>query len=139
MGSINDSDDPDVAALRELNARIGKAEEAADASFLRRVLAPDLIFRRASGQTVDRTTYLVDLVAKDNRFTLLELDELFPVQKYDGEDNNPTAVVSLIVRAKGTRDGKPFSGTFRNHRLFQKGGAEGWQCVVWYNTKIGEL
>jgi hypothetical protein len=140
MSFINDPDDPDVTMLRKLNAAIGKAEKEADASFLRRVLAPDLIFRRASGQVVDRTTYLVDLVAEGNKYNLLELVEPFDVLKFDADkDVNKTAVVSLIIRAEGTRDGSPFSGMFRNHRLFRKGGAEGWQCVVWYNTRIGDL
>ena len=53
MSFINDPDDPDVIVLLKLNVAIGKAEKQADASFLRRVLAPDLIFRRATGQAVD--------------------------------------------------------------------------------------
>jgi hypothetical protein len=45
--------------------------------------------------------------------------------------------VSLIVRAAGVRGGKPFSGTFRNTRVFVTNAA-GWQCVVWFNTREGK-
>lgn len=54
-----------------------------------------------------------------------------------GTTRQKTAVVSLLVRAKGQRAATgPFEGVFRNVRLFVH--EEGvWRCRVWLNTRIG--
>jgi hypothetical protein len=127
MAPTNNQDDR--RELQELNVKIGEAEKGRDADFLRTVLADDLYFRRASGVVVDRATYLVDLAKPENTYEYLVSEDV-AVTVYES-----TAVASLRVRAKGTKDNTPFEGVYRNTRLFLKQ-PEGWRCAVWFNTRI---
>jgi hypothetical protein len=47
-------------------------------------------------------------------------------------------IVTLIVRAKGMRDGKAFDGEFRNIRIFMRapGKQPPWELHAWFNVKI---
>ena len=96
--------------------------------FLREHLADNLVFRRASGQLVNKETYLAELVLPDNTYEFIHSEDV-EVLVYD-ED---TALVSLRVWAKGKRSGTLFEGMYRNTRLFLKKQGK-WQCAVWFNT-----
>ena len=121
---------PDVVIeLTSLNQAFAKAEFGADVEFFRCHLADGLRFRRASGQVVDKVTFLKALVAPDNANERLEVEgiEVLPY----GAD---LAVCSMLVDFKGTRAGQPAEGVFRNTRLFVR--SEGlWKCAVWFNSK----
>jgi ketosteroid isomerase-like protein len=124
----------DVAAeLTALNQAFATAERTGDASFFRRHLADGLVFRRASGKTADKRTFLEDLVAEGNTNDLLEA-EAIEVLPY-GED---MALCSLLVRFKGIRGGKRADGLYRNSRVFVRSGGV-WQCPLWFNTKEGPI
>jgi Domain of unknown function (DUF4440) len=116
--------------LIELNIRIGEAEKKPDEAFLKRILADDLIFRRASGKVVNKKEYLEDLLNPDNTYEYLISEDVKPTV-YEG-----LAVVSLRVRTKGKRGITNFEGTYRNIRLFLKN--KEWQCVMWFNIEIQE-
>jgi hypothetical protein len=109
----------DHQALTEINYKIGEAEFQGDTQYLRTIMADDLIFRRASG----------DLVGKEQFLEPLEKGMEITVDK-------DTAVVTLLVWAKGQRNGTEFKGLYRNIRMFVKS-QEDWQCAVWLNTKVG--
>lgn len=118
--------------LIELNTQIGEAEmrhNDEDVAFLVQVLSDDLIFRRANGQIVRKKEFLWDLIQPENTFDYLIPENVEPKVFED------TAVVSLLVRAKGKRGEAGFEGVYRNLRLFQKREGE-WRCVVWFNTEI---
>lgn len=118
--------------LIELNTQIGEAEKRhndEDVAFLVRVLSDDLIFRRASGQVVRKKEFLWDLIQPENTF-----DYLIP-EKVEPKVFEDTAVVSLLVRAKGKRGETGFEGVFRNTRLFRKREGD-WHCMVWFNTRV---
>lgn len=115
--------------LIEINLKIGEAEKARDEAFLKRVLADDLIFRRASGQVVNKTEYLTDLQNSANTYDYLISEDVKPML-YEG-----IAVVSLRVKAGIKRGTSTFEGNFRNIRLFLRRN-ERWQCVIWFNTSI---
>jgi hypothetical protein len=115
--------------LVERNKRIAQAEKDRDTGFLREILADDLYFRRANGQVVDKQTYLQSIESPENTYEQNEAEDVTATVYED------LAVVSLIVRARGLRQGIPFGGAFRNIRLFLKQDGE-WRCVVWFNTRI---
>jgi glyoxylase I family protein len=114
--------------LRTLNLDIGEAEKNHDVDSLRDVLHPELIFRRADGTFSDRDAYLTDV---PNR----TYDEL-TVDATDVEEKEQSAVVTVLVTARGTSHGKPFGGTFRNVRTFVKD-CDRWRCRLWINTRVG--
>ena len=51
------------------------------------------------------------------------------------------AVVALLVRAKGTREGKLFAGVFRNVRIFvhEPDKQPAWQLHAWFNVRVSDL
>ncbi|HEY8561395.1 MAG TPA: nuclear transport factor 2 family protein [Pyrinomonadaceae bacterium] len=110
----------DEAELIEINERIGDAEQNADAGFLRRALADELVFRRASGKIVTKDEFLADL--PNNRFER-KSRALQVTLHGDGK----TALVSVIVAA--------LDKEFQNLRVFVRREG-GWQCIVWFNTKL---
>jgi glyoxylase I family protein len=114
--------------LRTTNIQIGQAERNHDLDSLRDALDADLIFRRADGTFVDRDAYLADV---PNR----TYDEL-TIEVTDVEEKEQSAVVTVLVTARGTSHGKPFGGTFRNVRTFVKDG-DRWRCRLWINTRVG--
>jgi hypothetical protein len=117
-----------VAELTGLNADFARAEFAADVEFFRCYLADGLRFRRASGKTVDKITFLKDLGIPENTNERIDAKEI-EVLPY-GLD---IAVCSMIVDFKGIRGGKPMEGLYRNTRVFVR--SEGlWKCVLWFNS-----
>jgi len=123
--------------LIDVNIKIGEAEKQRDAVYLSTKLADNLRFRRANGTIVDKETYLADLQDLNNTYEYLYSED---VQATVYEN---TAVVSLRVRAKGTRGGTPFEGIFRNIRLFlnqpDKDKNPVWQCYMWFNARIQDM
>ena len=110
----------DETELVRINKQIGEAEQEADETFLRRVLADELVFRRASGKVVSKEVFLADL--PNNKFERVpeNINVTF-------DEERKTALVSLVVHALGSE--------FKNLRVFQRREA-GWQCIVWFNTKL---
>src|SRR5882724_2210962 len=99
--------------LCDLARRMGEAEKGRDAEFFEALLAEKLTFRRASGAVVDKATFLNDLLNPENSYDMLESENV-SAAVHEG-----VAVVTLLVRAKGMREGKkPFAGVFRNFRIF---------------------
>ena len=118
-----------IEFLEQLNIRIGDAELRRDELFLRNILAPELVFRRASGKIVTKSDYLAELVKPENTYEYLESENVKVAV------NGENALVSLLVRAKGRRGETEFEGEFQNLRVFVKQ-AEKWCCVVWFNTRV---
>lgn len=102
----------DDTTLCDLAHRMGEAEKSRDAEFFEALLAEQLTFRRANGAIVDKTTFLRDLLNPENTYHMLESEDI-SATVYEG-----IAVVTLLVTAKGTREGKSFAGVFRNIRIF---------------------
>lgn len=122
--------------LLETARQMGEAELRRDETVLRRILDEGLSFRRASGQIVGREEFLTDLRAPGNSFDCLESD-VVEVTVFEN-----TAIVVLVVRARGTRGGDHFEGRYRNIRLFIRDPEvnEGvWRCAMWLNTRIGAV
>jgi hypothetical protein len=124
------------AVLCDLARRMGEAEKGCDAEFFKSLLAETLTFRRASGVVVDRRTFLKDLLNRENAYDLLEPEDV-SATVHEG-----VAVATLLVRAKGMREGKPFSGVYRNIRIFVHDAdkpAEGqWQLHAWFNVPVSD-
>lgn len=118
--------------LVNLTMKIGEAEKQWDCEFLGSVLSDTFKFRRASGEIVDKSTYLDDLQKPGNTYEYLVSEDIED-QVYEG-----VAIVALRVRAKGTRGTKPFEGTFRNIRIFLKepDRKPAWQLHFWFNVRI---
>jgi hypothetical protein len=79
-----------------------------------------------------KATYLTGVQDPGNSYEYLHSEDV-EANVYEN-----TAVVSLRVRAKGMRGGKPFEGVFRNIRVFlqHQDSPDGWQCVMWFNERI---
>ena len=118
--------------LCDLARRMGEAEKDRDAAFFKTLLADKLTFRRASGIVVDKETFLNDLRNPGNTYETLESDNI-AAQVYEG-----VAVITLLVRAKGMREGKSFSGVFRNIRIFvqEPNNQPQWQLHAWFNMRL---
>lgn len=126
----------DATTLCDLACRMGEAEKGGNAEFFRSLLAEKLTFRRASGAVVDKATFLKDFLNPANTYDLLE-SEVTSAQVFEG-----VAVVTLLVRAKGMREGKPFSGVFRNIRTFllePDHKDQPWQLHAWFNVRVSDL
>lgn len=122
------------ATLTELNKKIGEAEKSRDDQFMADILSDKLVFRRADGTSVNKTSYLESLTNPANTYDHLNTSEI-EVQIFQD-----VAVVTLCVQASGQRGDKPFSGRFRNIRIFMKetDTSHGWRCHMWFNTKISD-
>ena len=120
--------------LTQLNIAIGEAEKQRDDAALKRILADDLIFRRASGIVVDKSTYLEELLKPENTYNYI-CSEVIDVKL---SKSQTVAIVALHVRAKGKRGENLFEGVYRNIRIFQKG-EQGWQCHMWFNEPLKAL
>jgi hypothetical protein len=124
----------DVQALVETAIKMGEAELRRDEATLRGILDKDLRFRRANGDIVDKDAFLNDLQDSRNTYDCLEA-EVVDVTVYE-----KSAIVVLVVLARGTRLGESFEGTYRNIRLFIRDSQEDegtWRCALWLNTKTG--
>lgn len=120
--------------LCDLARRMGEAEKSRDVQFFEALLAEKLTFRRANGAVVDKTTFLRDLRNPENTYHMLESEDI-SATVYEG-----VAVVTLLVRAKGIREGKPFAGVFRNIRIFvhERAKEQPWQLHAWFNVRVSD-
>ena len=126
----------DATALCDLARRMGEAEKSRDAEFFKSLLAETLTFRRANKAVVEKTMFIHDLLNPANTYEMLE-SEVTSAQVFEG-----VAVVTLLVRAKGLREGKPFAGVFRNVRTFllePDHKDQPWQLYAWFNVRVSDL
>jgi Domain of unknown function (DUF4440) len=125
----------DDKVLCDLARRMGEAERSRDAEFFKSLLAEKLTFRRANGAVVDKATFLKDLLNLENTYDMLESEDI-SATLHEG-----VAVVTLLVRAKGMREGKPFAGVFRNIRIFvhEPDKQPAWQLHAWFNVRVPDL
>jgi hypothetical protein len=127
----------DATVLCDLAHRMGEAEKSRDVEFFKSLLAETLTFRRANKIVVDKKTFLTDLQKPDNTFEMLKT-EVTSVQVFE----RVVAVVTLLVSAKGLREGKPFAGVFRNIRTFRlepDHKDQPWQLYAWFNERVSDL
>lgn len=117
--------------LTQLNIDIGEAEKVRHRDMLDRILANDLIFRRASGIVIDKATYLEELLKPENTYDYL-CSEVIEIKLNKSQN---VAIVTLHVRAKGQRGNNSFEGIYRNIRYFRKKGKD-WQCYKWLNKTL---
>jgi len=126
----------DIATLCDLARHMGEAEKSRDAEFFNSLLAETLTFRRANKAVVDKATFIHDLLNHANAYEMLESEDI-SAQVFEG-----VAVVTLLVRAKGLREGKPFAGVFRNVRTFllePDHKDQPWQLHAWFNVRVSDL
>jgi hypothetical protein len=118
--------------LRDLTIQMGEAEKRRDEMFFKTLLTDTLTFRRASGLIVDKDTFLKDLLNPTNTYDTLESEDI------STQVHERVAIVTLLVRAKGMRDGKPFDGVFRNIRTFVRESDKNpaWQLHTWFNVQV---
>jgi hypothetical protein len=118
--------------LCDLARRMVEAEQSRDAEFFQALLAETLTFRRANGDVVDKTTFLKDLRNSANTYEMLESEDI------SATIQEGVAVVTLLVRASGMREGKPFAGVFRNIRIFvhEPDKQQPWQLHAWFNVRV---
>lgn len=121
-----------IEQLDKINNDIRDAEWNRDTKDLKTILAEDILFRRASGALVDRTSYLTALL--DNNNTFSELENISITTTVNEKEDKAISVV--IVKAAGKRgpEQKTFSGDFKNIRFFRKG--KDWELYAWYNEVI---
>ncbi len=117
-----------VIELTELATAFSRAELYADIEFFRRYLSDELRFRRASGQVIDKATFLRELGGRGNANQRLEAQQVEVLPH--GRD---LAVCSMVVAFTGSRGGAKVDGRFRNTRVFVR--SDGlWKCAVWFNS-----
>ena len=127
---------PGFDVLCELALRMGDAEKERNITFFDSLLSEKLTFRRANGDVSDKATFQKDLVDPSNTYDLLD-SEVVSAVVHEG-----VAVVTLLVRARGTRKGKPFAGVFRNLRTFMPAGPGDdppWRLHAWFNVRVSDL
>lgn len=113
-----------VEELTKLTRSLSEAEKRGDTAFFKKHLSEQLIFRRASGKVITKSTFLEDL--KPNNY---EYNIPFNITVNVAEDGQ-SAAISLTIAAKIMDP--PIEGTWRNIRLFQQNN-DVWQIVSWYN------
>jgi Domain of unknown function (DUF4440) len=111
--------DDDKEALRELNLKIGDAENSGDREWLATILAPRLAFQRADEpRTVDdQVAVLQKLKPGGRRVTNI----VEPIELYGDR---------AIVKCMVTVDGQ----AFHNIRLFVRHD-DGWKLLGWANER----
>lgn len=135
MYEISNEMEADQSELIALVQQMGADERDRHVNKMREILSDDLLFRRANGSIVTKTQYLEQLENPQNSYDYLESENIeASVNENAGQK---TAVVSLLVVARGQKGDTSFAGVFHNVRLFVKE-AEGWRCRVWLNTKVAE-
>jgi hypothetical protein len=122
----------DTAGLTLLACRMGEAEKSGKTEFFEALLADKLTFRRASGAIVGKETFLTGLRNPANTYETLEPEDI-AVRVYED-----IAVVTLLVQAKGMREGEAFDGVFRNILIFlhEPDKAPQWQLHSWFNVRV---
>jgi hypothetical protein len=109
----------DQEALRELNLKIGDAENRGDSEWLAGILAPRLAFQRADEQKTvdDQIAFLQKVKAGGTRVTLV----IEPIQLYGDR-----AIVQCTVKVEDQE--------FHNLRLFVRRDS-GWKLLAWANER----
>jgi Domain of unknown function (DUF4440) len=126
----------DATILCDLAFGMAEAEKTRNDAFFKTLLADKLTFRRANKAIVDKVTFLNDLMNPANTYEMLESD-VTSAQVFEG-----VAVVTLLVRAKGMREGNSFAGVFRNIRTFllePDHTDQPWQLHAWFNVRVSDL
>jgi hypothetical protein len=116
------SENEDIAALADLNRRIGQAESDGDVPLLAGIVSPVLAFRRASGAYVDRQQFLDSVRRSPHRTTRITNVDLSPPN-------------SAVVRCAVTLE-EPERATFDNVRLFVRSADSSWRLLGWINTRV---
>jgi hypothetical protein len=111
----------DRAVLEQLNVEIGNAEDRGDSVWLDSVLAPELAFRRANGQIVNREEYLQAVAPGGPRETQVESTALF----------GDRAVVTCLVTIRSARGDQ----RYHNVRLLVRH-EEKWKVLGWANEPL---
>ena len=111
----------DRAVLEQLNVEIGNAEDRGDSVWLASVLAPELAFRRANGQIVNREEYLQAVAPGGPRETQVESTALF----------GDRAVVTGLVTIRSARGDQ----RYHNVRLLVRH-EEKWKVLGWANEPL---
>jgi hypothetical protein len=106
--------------LKSINEQIGVAEEQGDGKFLSEKLSDRLIFKRADESIATKAEFLAKV--PDNKYPRRSRDITIILNR-----QNDLALVTLVIEAKGDE--------IRNLRVFERN-ENGWQCIVWFNTKI---
>ena len=115
----------DVDRLRQINLRIGEAENAGDRAWLETVIGPTLALRRANGTFNDREAFLSALKAGGTRETAVVSIEIL------GE-------VRAIVRAIVTTTDANGKKRYDNLRLFTRDPDDAWRLVGWANEELAD-
>jgi len=126
---VSGIDEKDLKKLNEQIAVMEQQRGPAAKAWFHRLLSDQLVFRRASGITVDKVAFLSGL-NDANAFTSRESERM----KIIGLDDK-RALVVLVVRATRS-DGS--ENLYRNIRLFSKQ-SHGWMLECWYNYDITAL
>jgi hypothetical protein len=108
----------DIELLKAQNIRIGDAESCGDQEWLASILAPELAFLRADGETFDDARRFLQKVAKSSpRSTDIESIEIV----------RNRAIAKCVV----TQDGHKY----HNLRLFVRHGGK-WLLLAWANERL---
>jgi hypothetical protein len=113
--------------LTELAPRMGEAEKVRDVPFFEAVLADQMTFRRANGTCVGKGEFL----GPANSHNRLKSTDITV------NTHGNVAIDSLMICAAGLRESNPFSGIFRNIRIFvQDPSAQPlWKFHAWFNVR----
>lgn len=113
----------DEEELRTLNYAINDAENSGDRKFLAEVLAPELAFMRADGETVDDAgRFLQKAIKKPQSGKLVE-------DKIDVMVFGSRAIVNCVVEQGGKN--------YHNIRLFVRMKGQ-WKLLGWANEEFIE-
>jgi ketosteroid isomerase-like protein len=112
--------------IKTLSDQLSQAYVKGDTSFFEKYLADDYTGIYAIGQLYTKAESLKPGAFKFESFDMHEMK----IRVY-----GDTAVVTSLTSAKGTINGKPFSGDFRTTRVWvkQKGG---WKLVAFQSTQV---
>ncbi len=112
--------------IKTLSDQLAQAYVKGDTSFFEKYLADDYTGIYASSQPYTKAESLKPGAFKFESFDMHEMK----IRVY-----GDTAVVTSLTSAKGTINGKPFSGDFRTTRVWvkQKGG---WKLVAFQSTQV---
>jgi ketosteroid isomerase-like protein len=121
--------DPEEARIRTMENAWNQAVQEKDASALKLLLAPDLIYVEYDGTLMNKTQYLASV-----RSTSLQ-----PVRIVNESTNvrfyGPVAVVNGVCRENGTKNGRPYTLRERFTDTWIRRG-DSWVCVASESTLI---
>jgi len=117
--------------LKQLNENLGKAEKSKDKEFFEMLLSDNLIFRRASGIINNKKEFLERLMKDSLIYHEISTD----VRDIFISEQTNLAMVTALVYAKLTNEGKDIEGNFMNIRVFRMD-VDVWKLISWYNYKV---